>query len=127
MLPKKYIKLYGISKRAWREYNKTKKGNPKKRKAGGKTMAKKKSSRRSRGKLFTKTMVDGLLSAGGKVVVRKLIGGNQLIDASIDLGLGFFRNNKTLLGQGIIEGITIVIPSLNMNNSSTGGFGFYES
>jgi hypothetical protein len=69
--------------------------------------------RTKKSKLLTKPFVDGLLSGGGKIVLRKVIGGNPIYEAGLDIGLGFFRNNKTLLAQGIVAGVTAFLPNLN--------------
>ena len=67
-----------------------------------------------KGKLVTKPFVDGLISGGGKIVLRKVVGANLVYEAGFDILLGYFRNNKTLMAQGIVNGATAFLPSLNM-------------
>lgn len=124
-MPKWAIKQAGgINKKAWALARGKAKGNPKKK--GAKTMAKKKGGGRSKGKLLTKSFVDGLIASGGKVVLRKLGIQHQLLDAGIDGAVGYFRNNKTLLGQAVVEGITAVIPTLNMGATGSLNGGWEE-
>ena len=65
---------------------------------------------------MNKSFIDGLLSAGGKMVIRKVIGGGAIYEAGVDIGLGVFRHNKTLLAQGIVNGATAFLPSLNVGS-----------
>jgi len=72
---------------------------------------------------MTKPFIDGLISGGGKIVLRKVVGANPIYEAGFDIMLGYFRNNKTLLGQGIVNGATAFLPSLNIlgGNGQDGG------
>lgn len=63
---------------------------------------------------MTKPFVDGLISGGGKIVMRKVLGSHPIYEAGLDIGLGFFRNNKTLMAVGIVNGLTAMLPNLNM-------------
>jgi len=69
--------------------------------------------------LITKQFVDGLMSGGGKLAMRKTIGYNPIYEAGLDVVLGFVRNNKTLIAQGIVNGATVMIPSLNLMGGSS--------
>jgi hypothetical protein len=71
-------------------------------------------NRTRKSKLITKPFVDGLISGGGKIVLRKVVGANPIYEAGLDIGLGYFRNNKTLLAQGIVNGVTAFLPNLNL-------------
>jgi hypothetical protein len=127
-LPKKYIKAAGgINKKAWRLYRAA--GNPKKTRS--RTMAKKKKSYRRKGKnimgMFTsKNAIDGYISEGGKFVAHTFLGvNNPLVDAAISGGVGFIRNNNTLVGIAAVEGLTAL---LGGNIGATGSVnGGYES
>lgn len=116
-LPKKYAKM-GF-KKGWKAYKKTqgKTSAPRRRRARA-TPKRTNKNRRVRktktNKLMTKTFVDGLISGGGKVVMRKVLGSNLIYEAGFDIVLGYFRNNKTLLGQGIVNGATAFLPSLGL-------------
>lgn len=70
--------------------------------------------RTRKNKLVTKAFIDGLISGGGKIVLRKVLGANPIYEAGLDIGLGYFRHNKTLMGIGIVNGATALIPSLNI-------------
>ena len=70
-------------------------------------------------KLVTKPFIDGLISGGGKIVLRKVMGSNPVYEAGLDIGLGYFRNNKTLIAQGIVNGATAFLPSLNLIGGSS--------
>jgi len=102
-LPKSYIKKYGISKKAWREYRKAhKKGS---RKAG--TSSKKKTKRRSRSmpkkkvsrrpKLFRTMGLKGLL-----IAVAGLTGIKYLIRNYLPQAAGY-ENSISLLGVGLVK------------------------
>lgn len=126
-LPKKYAKM-GF-KRGWAAY----------KRARGRTTTRRRTTRRKpiraytrrrrsyapirkvrrtrKGKLITKPFVDGLMSGGGKIVLRKVLGSNAVYEAGLDIGLGYFRNNKTLMAQGIVNGITAFLPNLNLMGS----------
>jgi len=71
-------------------------------------------SRTRKGKLITKPFVDGLMSGGGKIVMRKVLGANPIYEAGFDVLLGYFRHNKTLMGIGIVNGATAFLPGLNI-------------
>jgi len=123
-LPKWAIRQAGgINKKAWAlargKKRTTRKRAPARRRAPvrakRRTYAPRRKVRRMRGKkLMTKPFVDGLISGGGKIVLRKVIGGNPIYEAGLDIGLGYFRNNKTLLAQGIVNGITAFLPNMNI-------------
>lgn len=128
-LPKKYAKM-GF-KRGWRAYKASLRGrrsptirakSPIRRRRKY-SMAKRKKSygRRAKMSLMSKTAIDGYMAQGGKFLVRKVIGGGPIFEAAIDVGLGVFRNNNTLLAQGIVEGVTAFLPSLNLGSGTTGG------
>jgi len=80
------------------------------------TYTKKRSVRRTarKGKLVTKPFMDGLISGGGKIVMRKVLGGNAIYEAGFDILLGYIRNNKTLMAQGMVNGATAFLPNLNL-------------
>jgi len=115
-LPKKYARM-GF-KKGWKAYKKTqgKTSAPRHRRAKTtlKRTNKRRVVRRTKNKIMTKTFVDGLISGGGKVVMRKVLGSNLIYEAGFDIVLGYFRNNKTLLGQGIVNGATAFLPSLGL-------------
>lgn len=115
-LPKKYAKM-GF-KRGWTAYKKAQGKTSTARRKPVRTAPKRRNNnrrvRRTKGKLMTKPFVDGLISGGGKIVMRKVLGSNLIYEAGFDIVLGYFRNNKTLMGQGIINGATAFIPSLNL-------------
>jgi len=123
-LPKKYAKM-GF-KRGWAAYKRargttrrrrTTRRKPVRTYARRRTYAprKRKVVRRTRrNKLITKPFIDGLISGGGKIVLRKVLGANPIYEAGLDIGLGYFRNNKTLLAQGIVNGATAMLPGLNI-------------
>jgi len=111
----------GINKKAWA----LQRGKSKRRKAPARRKAPVRAKRRTyapkrkvrttrKSKLFTKPFVDGLMSGGGKIVLRKVVGGNPIYEAGLDVALGYFRNNKTLLAQGMVNGITAFLPNLNL-------------
>lgn len=121
-LPRKYAKM-GF-KRGWAAYKRAR-GTTRKRRttrrkpvrtyARRRTYAPRKVVRRTRkNKLITKPFVDGLISSGGKVVLRKVMGGHPIYEAGLDIGLGYFRNNKTLLAQGMVAAAVAFLPNLGM-------------
>jgi hypothetical protein len=63
---------------------------------------------------MTKPFMDGLISGGGKIVMRKVLGSNPVYEAGFDIAIGYFRKNKTLMAQGIVNGATAFLPSLNI-------------
>jgi len=67
-----------------------------------------------KGKLVTKPFMDGLMSGGGKIVMRKVLGSNPIYEAGFDVLLGYIRNNKTLMAQGMVNGATAFLPNLNL-------------
>jgi len=81
---------------------------------------KRKVRRTRKSKLITKPFVDGLISGGGKIVLRKVVGANPIYEAGLDIGLGYFRNNKTLLAQGIVNAVTAFLPNLNLIGNGGG-------
>ena len=123
-LPKWAIKQAGgINKKAWalarrgRKKTTTRRKTPvrARRKTTRRTYTKARSVRRTRkSKLITKPFIDGLMSGGGKIVMRKVLGSNPIYEAGMDIGLGYFRNNKTLMAQGIVNGVTAFLPNLNL-------------
>jgi len=123
-LPKWAIRQAGgINKKAWAlargKAKRTRRKAPARRKAPvrarRRTYAPKRKVRNTKkGKLFTKPFVDGLMSGGGKIVLRKVVGGNPIYEAGLDIALGYFRNNKTLLAQGMVNGVTAFLPNLNL-------------
>jgi len=128
-LPKRLIKKFGISKRAWIEFRKeqgsrrrprTTKTKSKPKRA--KTMAKKKSYRRKAKSLFTKGFIEGAGSEALKVLAHKFVGPNPLYDAVIDGGIGVIRNNKTLQGKALAEGIMAFLPNIGSTGSSISGY-----
>ena len=64
-------------------------------------MAKKRSYRRSAKKIVTKQFIDGAMSQGGKWAINNFVGQNPIYEAGFDFALGWVRNNKTLMGQGV--------------------------
>lgn len=126
-LPKKYAKM-GF-KRGWREYKKTLKRPTTKRRTYARpparrrkgNMARRKYVRRAKKSIMTKPFIDGVMSSGGKMLVRKVFGGGPIYEAGIDIGLGLFRHNKTLLAQGIVEGATAFLPGLKLGGGSYNG------
>jgi hypothetical protein len=124
-LPKKYARM-GF-KRGWAAYKKanrpvrTKTTKPVIRRRTTYMAKKKYYRKRATNFLTSKTTMDGILSAGGKVVVRKVLGGGPLYEAGVDLAIGFIRKNNTLIGSGIVNGITAFLPSLNIGSGTTGG------
>lgn len=86
-------------------------------------MAKRKRSYRRSTKNFltSKTAIDGYMSAGGKIIIRKILGGGAVYEAGVDVLLGAFRKNNTLLAQGIINGLTAFLPSFNLGGGVNGG------
>ena len=128
-LPKKYAKM-GF-KRGWAAYKRSGRSPARRtyttpvRRRRSRPMAKRKTYRRSsKGKILTKPFYDGLISAGGKIALRRLGIQHQLLDAGIDGAVGFIRNNKTLQAQAVVEGITVLIPNLSggSNGSIIGGW-----
>lgn len=123
-LPKKYAKM-GF-KRGWAAYKRvrgtTRRRRTTRRRAPVRTYARRRRTYAPRrkvrntrkSKLITKPFVDGLISSGGKIVLRKVLGGHPLYEAGLDIGLGYFRNNKTLLAQGIVAGAVAFLPNLNI-------------
>jgi len=123
-LPKKYAKM-GF-KRGWAAYKRARGRTTRRRRTTRrkpiKTYArrrrsytpKRRVSRTRKSKLVTKPFIDGLISGGGKIVLRKVLGSNPVYEAGLDIGLGWFRNNKTLMAQGIVNGVTAFLPSLNL-------------
>ena len=117
-LPKSYIKKYGVSKRAWREYRKAKssrKSSPRpvkrtksKTKARSYTMPRKKVRRTSRSK-STLTPKDAVMYGLGYGVVRtpindglKKLTSNFAVNLSDELVLGglmYFAAKKNWFGQ----------------------------
>lgn len=125
-LPKKYAKM-GF-KRGWAAYkkiNRAARTTPRKpviAKRRAYTMAKKKYYRkRATSFLTSKGFMDGVLSSGGKMVIRKVLGGGPLYEAGVDIAIGFVRKNNTLIGSGIVTGITAFLPNLNIGGGTTGG------
>jgi len=124
-LPKKYAKM-GF-KRGWTAYKKARRtptrtrATPVKRRSKT-TMARRRSyrkyTRRVKSTLMNKSFIDGVLSVGAKKVLSTFIGSNPLYDAGVDVGLGFIRKNKTLMGQGISNGLLSFIPIGNSNGGS---------
>jgi len=122
-LPKKYAKM-GF-KRGWAAYKRargtttrrrrTTRRTPRRAYARRRTYSRKvvRRTRRS-GKLITKPFVDGLISSGGKIVLRKVMGGHPIYEAGLDIGLGYFRHNKTLMAQGIVAAAVAFLPNLGM-------------
>jgi len=105
-LPKKYAKM-GF-KKGWAEYKKSKrrtapKRTPAKRTRRKTTMAKKRNYRRSAKKLITKQFIDGAIDSGAQYMVKSFVGDSPLYSAGIKFGLGWVRNNKTLMGQGVTD------------------------
>ena len=129
-LPKWAIRQAGgINKKAWalarrgrggkRTTNRTRTA-PAKRRTVRRKYNKKVVRHTRKSKLITKPFVDGLISGGGKVVLRNVVGANPIYEAGFDVLLGYFRNNKTLLGQGVVNGLTAFLPSLNLGNIGGG-------
>lgn len=125
-LPKKYAKM-GF-KRGWAAYKKMKRSarttprKPVRAKRKAYNMARKKVYRkRATNFLTSKGFMDGVLSSGGKMVIRKVLGGGPLYEAGVDIAIGFIRKNNTLIGSGIVTGITAFLPSLNIGGGTTGG------
>ena len=78
----------------------------------------KKYYRRAKTTLMNKSFIDGVISAGGKKLLGGFLGYNPLYEAGFDIGLGFIRKNKTLMGQGVVNGIMTFIP---LGNGGTNG------
>jgi len=76
--------------------------------------ARRKTYRRRSSKLMTKPFIDGLASGGGKIVMRKVLGANPVYEAGFDIVFGYFRKNKTLMAQGIVNGVTAFLPNMNL-------------
>ena len=123
-LPKKYAKM-GF-KRGWAAYKRSK-GTTRRRRTTRRrapvrrtrartrrTYSRRVVRRTRRSKLITKPFIDGLISGGGKIVLRKVMGANPIYEAGLDIGLGYFRHNKTLMAQGIVNAATTFLPSLNL-------------
>ena len=78
----------------------------------------KKYYRKAKATMLNKSFIDGVISVGGKKVLSGFLGGNPLYEAGFDIGLGYIRKNKTLMGQGIANGILSFIP---LGNGGSGG------
>ena len=114
-LPRKYAKM-GF-KRGWAAYKKAKRAPvrrtaPKRKGTYAKTDRRVRHTRKN--KLVTKAFIDGLISGGGKIVMRKVLGSHPIYEAAFDVGLGYFRHNKTLMGIGIVNGATSLLPGMNI-------------
>lgn len=81
----------------------------------------KKYFRRAKSTLLNKQFIDGVISVGGKKLLSSFLGSNALYNAGFDIGLGFIRKNKTLMGQGIANGILTFIPIGNGGTTTNGG------
>lgn len=117
-LPKWAIRQAGgINKKAWRLARQGRGKSPRKTTTTKKKVVRNTSKRNNN--YFTKTFWDGAISGGGKVAIRKVAGHNPLLEAGFDIVLGIFRKNKTLVGQGIVNGATAFIPSMNLLSGLT--------
>jgi hypothetical protein len=124
-LPKKYAKM-GF-KRGWKAYKRSKRIKTTTRKykpvrtykRRNPYMARrKKYYRRAKSTLMNKSFIDGIISVGGKKLLGGFLGANPLYYAGFDVALGYIRKNKTLMGQGIANGILTFLP---FGNGSNGG------
>jgi hypothetical protein len=75
------------------------------------------------GMFTSKTAIDGYIAEGGKVVAHTFLGvNNPLVDAAIDGGVGFVRNNNTLIGQAAVEVLTAFMNGTGATGSVNGGY-----
>jgi len=130
-LPKSYIKKYGISKRAWTEFKKSKK-----RKGGIKTMAKRKvkrryAKRRSNGGLMNEAVGSAMIVGYDAYLKPMLpVNNNSITGDIIDYGIGYLGKGKSgYLGTGAralryiaaYRGISRLLSGGTNTGSSNGG------